>query len=77
VVTQIEKGVISVDMDAFMAFVGKFAGDLGAVVAGGNTSREVGAAMFVSPRTVERWRCTSRAACSSWAAVPAPRLSAS
>ena len=30
------KGVISVDMDAFMAFVGKFAGDLGAVVAAGN-----------------------------------------
>jgi len=28
--------VISVDMDAFMAFVGKFAGDLGAVVAAGN-----------------------------------------
>jgi hypothetical protein len=36
VVTQIEKGVISMDMDAFMAFVGKFAGDLGAVVAAGN-----------------------------------------
>jgi hypothetical protein len=28
--------VIKVDMDAFMAFVGKFAGDLGAVVAAGN-----------------------------------------
>jgi SAM-dependent methyltransferase len=28
--------VISVDMDAFMEFVGKFAGDLGAVVAAGN-----------------------------------------
>ncbi len=28
--------MISVDMDAFMAFVGKFAGDLGAVVAAGN-----------------------------------------
>jgi SAM-dependent methyltransferase len=29
-------GVDTVDMDAFMAFVGKFAGDLGAVVAAGN-----------------------------------------
>ena len=28
--------MINVDMDAFMAFVGKFAGDLGAVVAAGN-----------------------------------------
>jgi len=28
--------VINMDMDAFMAFVGKFAGDLGAVVAAGN-----------------------------------------
>jgi hypothetical protein len=36
VVTQIKKEVTGEDMDAFMAFVGKFAGDLGAVVAAGN-----------------------------------------
>jgi hypothetical protein len=36
VITQIKEGGIGVDMDAFMAFVGKFAGDLGAVVAAGN-----------------------------------------
>jgi SAM-dependent methyltransferase len=36
VITQRKGKVIIVDMDAFMAFVGKFAGDLGAVVAAGN-----------------------------------------
>jgi hypothetical protein len=40
VVTQIEKGVISVDMDAFMAFAGKFAGDYGAGVPPGTQRAE-------------------------------------
>ena len=40
------------------------------LVAQGNTSRQIGQALFISPRTA---RCTSRAACSSWAAAPGPR----